>query len=92
MRRFAAKAFERLKKPFENMDLTALNVQFGRLWEILSRFAGKIGGGLWWFYENVLAPSAVWTISEVLPAFLRILNAVLEAIEAILDTVGQDLR
>lgn len=85
-----AQAFERLKKPFENMDLSRLNESLSNLWQILQRFAGKIGEGLWWFYENVLAPLAVWTISEVLPRFLTILANILEFLEPILDQVGED--
>lgn len=87
-----AQAFERFKKPFENMDLSRLNTSLSNLWEILQRFAGKIGEGLWWFYENVLAPLAVWTISEVLPRFLTILANILEFLEPILDQVGEDFK
>lgn len=85
------KAFERLKKPFENMDLSRLKTEFNNLWEILQRFGGKIGEGLWWFYENVLAPLAVWTISELLPRFLKLLASALEFLEPIIDQVGEDL-
>lgn len=84
--------FERLKKPFENWNLEPLREQFERLLEILKRFGGKIGEGLWWFYENVLAPLAKWTIGEVLPQFLNILNNSLEAIEPILDKISEDLK
>lgn len=85
-------AIERLKKPFENMNLEPLREQFARLWEILQRFGGKIGEGLWWFYENVLAPLAIWTISEYLPRFLNLLSNALEALEPVFDQVGDDLK
>ena len=87
-----AEMFERLKKPFEDMDLTYLNEQLSRLWETLGKFGSKIGEGLWWFYENVLAPLAKWTISEVLPRFLEILTNLLEAIKPVVDQVGEDLK
>lgn len=87
-----AEMFERLKKPFEDMDLTYLNEQLSRLWETLGKFGSKIGEGLWWFYENVLAPFAKWTISEVLPRFLEILTNLLNAIKPVVDQVGEDLK
>lgn len=87
-----AEMFERLKKPFEDMDLSRLNMSLNELWNTLSRFGGKIGEGLWWFYENVLAPFSRWTISEVLPRFLEILTNLLEAIEPVIDQVAGDLQ
>lgn len=83
---------ERLKAPFQNIDLSNLIDSFERLKATLSGFGPGISEGLWWIYENVLAPFATWTISEALPRFLDVFNAALKVIQPIAGQVGKDLK
>lgn len=58
------------------------------LWEnALKPFGQRIGAGLEWFYKNVLVPLAKWTISEVLPRFLKTIELGISAINAIIDAL-----
>lgn len=81
---------ERFKAPFQDIDLSNITNAFDNLKNTLSNF--HIGEGLWWFYENVLAPFAKWTISEAIPSFLNVFNASLKVIQPIADQVGKDLK
>ena len=83
---------ERLKAPFQNIDLSNLIDSFERLKATLSEFGPGISEGLWWIYENVLVPFATWTISEALPRFLDVFNAALKVIQPIAGQVGKDLK
>lgn len=83
---------ERLKAPFQNIDLSNLIDSFERLKVTLSGFGQGTAEGLWWIYENVLVPFATWTISEALPRFLNVFNAALEVIQPIAGQVGKDLK
>lgn len=80
---------ERFKAPFQDIDLSNITNAFDNLKNTLSDF--DIGEGLWWFYENVLAPFAKWTISEAIPSFLNVFNASLKVIQPIAKQVGKDL-
>lgn len=88
----AREALERFKEPFKDWDLTELNESLGRFWGIVSKFSTNVGEGLWWFYTNVLAPIAKWTIGKLLPKFLNVLSATLEAINPIAHQVAEDLK
>lgn len=81
---------ERLKAPFQDIDFSNITKAFDDLKNTISSF--DIGEGLWWFYENVLAPFAKWTISEAIPSFLNALNSVLKVIQPIAGQVGKDLK
>lgn len=83
---------ERLKAPFKNLDVSRLNDSLQNLKNTLSQFGQPLGEGLWWIYENVLAPFASWTISETLPRFLNVFSASLKVIQPIAGQVGEDLK
>lgn len=83
---------ERLKAPFQDIDLSNLIDSFERLKGTLSEFGQGTADGLWWIYENILAPFAKWTISEALPRFLDVFNAALKVIQPIAGQVGKDLK
>lgn len=69
------------------IDFTALQEKLLILRDSIAPFVDNVGAGLDWFLQNVLVPLAVWTIEDVLPAFLGILadavNLVNKAIEDI---------
>lgn len=81
---------ERFKAPFQDIDFSNITNAFDNLKNTLSDF--DIGEGLWWFYENVLAPFAKWTISDAIPSFLNALNSVLKVIQPIANQAGKDLK
>lgn len=72
----------------QNVNWDGLRGALNDLWAALTPFAIHVGEGLLWFWENVLVPLGVWTVSEVAPAFLQalagaisVLNAVIEALK-----------
>lgn len=87
-----AETIERLKKPFKDLDFSRLNESLSNLKSTLGRFAKREGEGLWWLYENVLAPLSGFTITEVLPRFLNILNESLKAFEPLDEQIRADLE
>ena len=89
---FWEKIANRIKEPFKNLDLSRLTGSFEKLKQTLSNFGKSTVEGLWWIYENVLAPFATWTISEVLPRFFDVFSASLEAIQPIAKQAGEDLK
>lgn len=89
---FWEKIANRIKEPFKNLDLSRLTGAFEKLKQTLSKFGKSTVEGLWWIYENVLAPLATWTISEVLPRFFDVFSASLEAIQPIAKQAGEDLK
>lgn len=54
------------------------NTALHNLWGALSPFAQNVGGGLLWFWQNVLVPLGTWTMNEVVPAFLGILSGAIK--------------
>ena len=68
----------------EQIDFEKINGGFITLWEALAPFAITIGEGLVWFFENVLVPLSVWTITKVLPEFLEIFANVLKILTGVI--------
>lgn len=63
-----------------------------RLKSAAAPLAENIGGGLKWFYDNVLVPLGTWTITELIPNFLDMLGAaigVLNSLLPIFQPLGQ---
>lgn len=60
------------------IDWDNLNAKLKELWKALTPFAIHVGEGLLWFFEKVLVPLGVWTISDVLPVFLDMLTSALK--------------
>lgn len=77
------------KEMVKNIDWTKLQGSLNTLWTSIARFATHIiGEGLLWFYENVLAPLAEWTISDLLPAFLDLLAQVIDTLGTVIDAMA----
>ena len=70
-------------KALKSVNWDKINKSLNNLWKALLPFAINVGEGLLWFYEKVLLPIGVWTINDVLPAFLDILSGALKVLNAI---------
>ncbi|WP_281550169.1 hypothetical protein [Murimonas intestini] len=75
----------------ESINWPNLNTSLKELWDRLAPFAIHIGEGLMWFLENVLAPLAAWTISDLLTAFLDLLAALIGALDAIIQAAAPSM-
>lgn len=89
---YLSDVIERLKKPLQGLDFTRLNNSLDNLKNTLDGYGKKTGERLFWIYENILAPLSGWTITEVLPRFLDILNSSLQAFEPLGDQIVSDLK
>lgn len=67
------------------ISLTNLVEALTGLKEQLIEFGKNIADGLLWIYDNVLVPLAEWTIEDVLPAFINILTASFELLNAVIE-------
>lgn len=90
-RKFEA-IIERLKAPFKNIDYGPLNDSLKDLKSTLGEYTKDTGDGLWWVYEEILAPLGTWTMNLLVPAFLRMVNAALKAFKPVWDQVGDDIK
>jgi hypothetical protein len=65
---------------------------FEMLKKPVKELVDNIGQGLKWFYDKILQPFASWTISELMPAFFRLLAKAIELLNqaiSILKPYGQ---
>lgn len=69
------------------IDFEKLKSAFDELWKSLEPFTENIGNGLLWFYDNVLIPLGLWTINDVLPAFLNILTGALDIVNQSIEAL-----
>lgn len=69
-----------ISKTLNNIDFPKLNGAFKELWRALAPFTIEIGKGLLWFLDNVLSPLTSWTISDVVPLFLKVLKVAIETV------------
>lgn len=83
---------ERLKAPFKNIDYGPLNDSLKDLKSTLEEYTKDTGDGLWWVYEEILAPLGTWTMNKLVPEFLETLNAALKAFKPVWDQVGDDIK
>lgn len=68
-----------------NIDWDTLNKALKDFWKALEPLTEKIGDGLLWFFQNVLAPLGVWAANTVIPD-------VLSSISSILQIMGEALQ
>lgn len=90
LNKFAEQAeilWNKIKKPYEDIDTTPAVESLNRLWDSLSRFSEPLGKGLLWFNENVLSKLVKWTTEKLAPVFLDTLaqafDTLTEAVEAL---------
>ena len=74
-----------LSEMVKNIDWERLNEALKDFWGALSPFAIHVGEGLLWFYENVLLKLGEWTMNELVPAFLDLMTAGLDALNNIIE-------
>lgn len=75
-----------ISKTLNNIDFPKINAALREFWQALAPFTINIGEGLLWFLDNVLSPLTSWTISDIVPIFIKavarsisILNSVVSA-------------
>ncbi len=66
-----------------------VNDALATLWDALAPLSQTIGGGLLWFWENVLVPLGTWVIGDALPVFLGAVASVVEGLDKSLRAVGE---
>lgn len=84
----SASSISKLKDALEDLakiSLTNLVEALTGLKEQLIEFGKNIADGLLWIYDNVLVPLAEWTIEDVLPAFINLLTASFELLNAVIE-------
>ena len=81
-------ALRPIKEAIEAIDFKPLTDSLSRLWKAFKPFAKKIGEGLYWFLMNVMLPLAGYTIENVLPDFINLLAAGLEAAVPLMERFG----
>lgn len=69
-----------LIEPLKRIDLSAAVAAFGKLKEALAPFGHTLFSGLSWAWNNLFVPLAAWTIENILPLFLELLAAGLDAL------------
>lgn len=90
LNKFAEQAkvlWDKIKKPYEDIDTGPAVESLNRLWDSLSRFSEPLGKGLLWFNENVLSKLVKWTTEKLAPVFLDTLaqafDTLTEAVNAL---------
>ena len=62
----------------KTLDFTPLLESIKNLLKSIEPLADNIGGGLEWFYKNVLLPLAGFTIQDLIPVFLKALKGAID--------------
>lgn len=81
-------ALGKLRDFAAGLDFGPLESSFGRLSESAQALAETIGAGLSWAFDNVLAPLASWTVSDLLPASLDVLSSAVDVLTAALGALA----
>ena len=81
-------ALGKLRDFAAGLDFGPLQDSFGRLKDSAKDLAETIGDGLSWAFDNVLAPLASWTVSDLLPASLDVLSSAVDVLTAALETLA----
>ncbi|OSP86490.1 phage tail protein [Lactococcus lactis] len=71
----------------KTLDFTPLLNSIKKLLENIQPLSDNIGGGLEWFYKNVLLPLAGFTIQELIPTFLNTLSTAIKDINIVIDAL-----
>ncbi|WP_029343767.1 tail protein [Lactococcus lactis] len=71
----------------KTLDFTPLLNGIKKLLESIQPLADNIGGGLEWFYKNVLLPLAGFTIKDLIPAFLNTLRGAIDLLNGVIEAL-----
>lgn len=80
-----AAKLDKLLEPLRNLDLTPAAESLERLRKALQPITKALFKGLEWAWYNLLVPLAQWAVEELLPVFLDMLTASLEALGRIIE-------
>lgn len=72
----------------KTLDFTPLLTSIKKLLESIRPLTDKIGGGLEWFYKNVLLPLASYSIQDLIPAFLDGLSGAIKVLDSTVGAFG----
>ncbi|MCM6932025.1 transglycosylase SLT domain-containing protein [Enterococcus italicus] len=72
----------------KKLDFTPLLTSIKKLLESIRPLTDKIGGGLEWFYKNVLLPLASYSIQDLIPAFLDGLSGAIKVLDSTVGAFG----
>ena len=79
------KFVDALNKGLMAVDWNKINEGLKALWKQLAPFAIHVGEGLLWFWKNVLVPLGTWTLNEVVPRFLTMMEKAVGALNTIIE-------
>lgn len=74
-----------ISKTLNNLDFPKINAALREFWQALTPFTINVGEGLLWFLDNVLSPLTSWTISEIVPLFIKGLAEVIEILNSVIE-------
>ncbi len=86
------KGFEKVREWFENLNFEPILEAWERLKESFSGLKETIGDAFSWFWDNVLAPLAKWTIEEAAPRMVDLLAKAFGFLDAVLERLGPILE
>lgn len=82
-----ADKLKKLMEPLKNIDLTPAAESFQKLTAALAPIKKELFAGLEWAFNNLFVPLAEWTAEKLLPAFLEMLAAAMEALGYVIEEV-----
>lgn len=77
-------AIDRFAEKIKNI-LQPAQLAFENFQKSLSLIIDNIGKCLSWLWDNILAPFASWTISDLIPAFFNLLSGALDVLNPVLE-------
>ena len=86
------KGFEKVREWFENLNFEPILEAWERLKESFSGLKETIGDAFSWFWDNVLAPLAKWTIEEAAPRMVDLLAKAFGFLDTVLERLGPILE
>ena len=76
-----------ISKTLNNIDFPKINAALREFWQALSPFTINVGEGLLWFLDEVLSPLTSWTVSEIVPLFLKGLAKAIDILNSVIDSL-----
>lgn len=71
----------------KTLDFSPMLKGIDKLLKSIRPLADNIGGGLEWFYKNVLLPLASFTIEDLIPAFLKALKGAIDLLNGTIEAL-----
>lgn len=76
----------------DNVNLSPLLVSFEHLSEIVKEAADELDEDVGWLFDNVIAPTATWTIETAIPLVIDDIGAAINALKTIWDKCKPTLK